>query len=93
MTTQTEAVGSLTGFDEIAIDKHFGFDLYQAYESKPLMATRALVFCDLRHGGVPDKDAHQQAMSMRQSELMEYFEPEPEDVLPEEPDSEPGKGG
>ena len=94
MSTLSEAMNAVTGFDEIAVDKHFGLDLYaQAQiEGKPVLIQRAVVFVDLRHQGVADRDAYRRAMEMPVSELGGYFEPEPENELPDDPDSEPGKG-
>lgn len=92
MTTVSEAMNSVTGFDELAVEKHFGFDLYQIADEKPLMSVRSMIFVDLRHQGVADKEAHEKALSMTLGEVEAYFEDEPEDAMPDDPDSESGKG-
>lgn len=92
MTTITEAMGAVTGFDELAVEKHFGADLLDMAEHKPRMATRACVFINLRHNGATDRDAYQQVMEMTSGALEDYFEDDPEEVDEDEPETEAGKG-
>lgn len=92
MSTATEVMNSINGFDELAIEKFFGFDLYSQAEAKPVLAQRAAIFVDLRHGGETDRAAYDRAMGMTISDLSGYFDEEPDEVLPDEPDTEPGKG-
>ena len=86
--TVTEVAESLTGFDEIAIEKSFGAALD---ELKPTMAGRALVFVVERRAGKDDGAAKNAAMSMPIGEVNAYFAEEPDDVIPDEPDSDSGK--
>jgi hypothetical protein len=77
--TVTEMVESLTGFDEIAIAKHFdGLDPYTDAQTKPILISRALVFVHLRRGNeqrarLSDIDAHTAAMTMPMGEVTTYF--------------------
>lgn len=90
--TAEEVTESITGFDEIAVDKHFGgFDLYTDAEAKPVVSLRALVFVHLRHNGMPDKDAHKTVMEMPLKAVHDYFEQDDE-ANPSDPDTESGKG-
>ncbi len=88
-TTMTEIAGSVTGFDEIAVEKHFGFDLFEATSASK--ATRALVFIQLRRDGLKDDEAYKAAMNKPTSTLDQFFAEEPEEVMPDEPDTDPGK--
>lgn len=87
--TVSEVAESLTGFDELAIEKSFGKSLD---ELKPTMVGRALVFVVERRAGKTDPEAKSAAMEMPMGQVNSYFLDEPDDVLPDEPDSEAGKG-
>ena len=88
--TAEDLFKSLNGFDEIAVSRAFGEDL-SVLRTKPFTFVRALVFVDLRRGGAKDGDAHKQAMTLTMGELEDYFAQD-EEVLPEEPTTERGKG-
>lgn len=94
-TTFEEMSGSLTGFDEIAIEKHFdGFDIYADGERKGVRAMRALVFVHQTREGKPPKDAKDYAMGLGLNDVSAYFTEDPAAVLDDEdePVSESGKG-
>lgn len=86
-----ELFESLTGFDEIAINKAFNLELGQIQE-KPFMFMRALVFVNERRGGANDLTAHATAMNMPMSALTDYFAEVEDDLDPDDPDTESGKG-
>lgn len=89
--TAEEMAESLTGFDEIAIEKHFDIDIYMDSEQKGVKALRALVFVDLTRQGLTAPDAKQKAMEMSLRDANTYFAEAPDEPMPEEPTSEPGK--
>lgn len=93
--TAEEVTESVTGFDEIAVEKHFhGLDLYMDGEAKPVKLLRALIFVHLRHtAGEHGKDAAtaEAAMSMTLRDVQDYFKPDTE-ANPADPDTESGKG-
>lgn len=89
--TWEEVAESLTGFDEIAVTKHFGVDVYMDSETKPVLIQRALVFILKRRDGLTDTDAYQAAMSMPLSEVSDYCAKAEDDVMADDPDSAPGK--
>ena len=88
--TAEDLFKSLNGFDEIAITRAFGEDL-SVLRAKPFTFVRALVFVDLKRGGATDGEAHKQAMSLTMADLESYFASD-EEVMPEDPSTERGKG-
>jgi hypothetical protein len=96
-STQTadEMFFSLNGFDELAIAKHFGVQLHELHPSaggSPFMYLRALAFIDRRRNGVADRDAFKQAMELGANAAQEYFAEPADDLDPDDPDTEAGKG-
>lgn len=93
--TAEEVTESITGFDEIAVEKHFdGLDLYMDGERKPIKMLRALIFVHLRHtAGEHGKDTAtaEAAMAMPLSDVQAYFKPDTE-ANPADPDTDSGKG-
>lgn len=85
-----EVMGSLTGFDEIAIEKHMNIDVYTDGERKPIVLMRALVFVLLRRDGQSDTDAKQTVQGMSVKAVQELFEDDDE-ANPEDPDTDSGK--
>lgn len=65
-----EMVGSLTGFDEIAIEQKFKGELNNL---GPTMTMRALVFVQERRAGADDKAAYGEAMRMTLSAINDRF--------------------
>lgn len=89
--TMEEYSETITGFEEIAIAKHFGEDWSTLPESKPTMFMRALIFTDLVREGDDPKTAKRRALEMTLKAANEYYaEPEDEPV-PDDPITESGK--
>lgn len=72
----SEALMSLTGFDEIAIAARFGASI-SALRDDPIAAGRALAFVHYRRAGQNDVDAHNAALSLTLREVSEFHAPEP----------------
>lgn len=89
----TEFADTLTGFDEIAIEKCLGIDPYQDGERKPVMLMRALVFVDRRRQGDADAQAREFALNLRASDVTDYFAAEADEPMPDEPVSAEGNAG
>lgn len=96
--TLNEAMESVTGFDEIAIEKHMNYDIYTSddeelgiFRSKPVLMIRCLVFVMQRRAGQSDVEARQTAMGMSVKDVHEYFTADPEEVDPDAPESPEGK--
>ena len=91
--TASEMVQSLTGFEELAIEKHMGVDPYADGQRKPMAVMRALVFVLRKREGASDADARQAAMGMPMGQLRDLFEDEqPEELDPENPETPAGEG-
>lgn len=82
-----EVMGSLNGYDEIAVEQRFG-DLGQL---SGMRIVRALQFIRIRRGGRSDIDAHREAMLLTLGELKELFADETPEAAQESEDPE-GKG-
>lgn len=88
-----EAIQSCTGWDEIAVKKAFGSPLDHFSKSDRGMLGRALYFVMARREeGVSDQDAYRAAMDATTADLQAAFEDDPDDTMPEDPDSPAGKG-
>ena len=90
--TLDEMVESLTGFDELAIEKHFdGFDVYTQGETKSIRAMRALAFVQFRRDGEADRDALKSALGLSFKDLSSRFLPDEPEIDPDEPETPSGK--
>jgi len=96
--TLNEAMESINGFDEIAIEKHMGYDIYTSdeegsgvYREKPVLMIRCLIFVMQRRTGQTDVEARRAVMEMTVKDVHDYFADDPEDLDPDDPDSESGK--
>lgn len=94
--TLEDAFNSLTGFDEIAIEKRFGLSDYSTIEQRSTRWVRAMVFVLKRREGLNDLDAYKTAMDMTLGELNDQFAEDEDDETdrdfdPENPVSELGK--
>lgn len=91
--TAEEMFESLTGFDEMAISKHFGDEWQDLAQRKPVQFLRALAFIQYKRTGPGqnDRQARDQAMGLTVRQAQEFFEPDAEDFDPDNPDSESGK--
>jgi hypothetical protein len=96
--TFDEAIESLTGWDEIAIEKATGHTIESMTDEKTMRAlqlSRAVAAVLLgRDKGMPHGEAYREVMGWPQAQVQAMFaEPPKQDVIPDEPDSESGKGG
>ena len=86
---------SVNGFDEIAVEQSFGYDLWTEGEARPMKFVRALVFIHLRRPadrggqGLSDADAKARVLEMPAGEVDDYFADQDEDEPSGEGDSEP----
>lgn len=71
--TADEMIESLTGFEEIAIEKAFGAHLFALAEQNQTMMLRSLVFVDIKRGGANDKDAKAEAMGLTLKQVQGRF--------------------
>lgn len=91
--TAAEVMDTLTGYDEIAIEKAFGADIEALINAgKGLTYLRALVFALELHAGAKHDEAKRRALSLPGKALGERFR-EQEDDDPDLPGSETGKDG
>jgi hypothetical protein len=86
--TANELLEQLTGFDEQKIEARFGLEVLDLTGTKFL---RALVFGDSLHQNKTEDEAWQVAQSLTVKQVQNYFEDDPGDAMPDEPDSESGK--
>jgi hypothetical protein len=91
----SEVFDSLTGYDEIAIEKAAGSPVEVLQENRKVLLLRCLVAVDIMRESQPKVTyplAYKQAMEMTISEVNDYFDASDEnDIDPDDPDSEPGK--
>lgn len=88
--TVEEMTESLTGFEEIAIKTHFGFDIGSPDGTSGTTFLRGLIFAHLARAGQNAKDAKAGAMGLTIKAAADYFADDDE-VTPDEPATEPGK--
>lgn len=96
MTTPSELLDSLTGFEELAIEKATGRmleDLIRQDRDIQLLRVANAVQFTRDDPKLKFSDAYKRAMELPQKSLRDAFESEPDDALPDEPDSEVGKDG
>lgn len=73
--TPTEFFGTLTGFDEIGIEKEFGQGVVELLQSKRMTWLRALVFVDMKRRKT-DPDPKGRVLAMTVDDVTGYFLPE-----------------
>jgi hypothetical protein len=88
--TAEEFAETLTGFEEIAIEKHMGLDVYTESKKKPVLAMRAMVFVDQTRQGLDAAAAKDAALGMTVKDVQSYFN-EDDEVTPDTPETESGK--
>lgn len=78
--TVQEAYDSTTGYDEMAVETHFGIDVHADSERKPGKWMRALVFVHMRHTEDAGKDSERAktVMGMTTKTVNNYFAGDPE---------------
>ena len=89
--TIEEVTESLTGFDEIAIEKHFHIDWMKIAEEKPTFLPRCLLFVLRRREGMNDPDAYNAVMGMSLKDTNDVFVDDAE-LDPDDPETPSGKG-
>lgn len=90
----TEVMETLTGYDELAIEKAFGAEIEALIDrGSGLRYLRALAFVQELHKGAKHDEAKRTAMELTSKALGERFrEPDPDDD-PDLPGSAAGKAG
>lgn len=89
-----ELAESLNGWEELAVQKTFGFSI-DTFEDHGTLGIRALAFVEFKREGQKDTAAHKSAMDLRLRELIERY-PEMNEDKPADPmagleDDGPGK--
>lgn len=89
-----EAIEGLTGYEEQAIENHFGTDVISLLDISATKACRAIIYAEATRTADHD-NAWKKAMSLTVKEVGDRFAPEePDTDLPgDEPTTEQGKGG
>lgn len=88
--TATEVLQSLTGYDEIAVEKAFGSPITTLANINRSTFGRALVFAIRLHAGDKHEPAKTYAMGLTIGEIDDHFADDDDDELP---GSESGKDG
>jgi hypothetical protein len=93
VTTASEVIETLTGYDELDIETVTGRTLEDlAASGRNLHLTRALAAILVsRSKGLKYDEAYNEVMGTSQKDLAVVFEDEPHDVMPDAPDSAAGK--
>lgn len=92
--TFDEVIDSLNGYDELAIASATGSSLDTLLQKAKLHAVRCVIAMDIARESEPKLKyglAYKQAMEMPMREVQDYFTGD-EEVTPDEPDTESGKG-
>lgn len=91
--TFDEALDSVTGFEEMAVRVATKKPLNAWLEQDPVYATRLLIaaLATRGEGAAAFRAEMDKVMALPLREVRTYFADEPEDVIPEEPDSDAGK--
>jgi len=87
--TASEVVQSLTGYEEIAIEKALGKPIEHLGTESGLL--RALAYVTEKRGGSSESDAKRRALSLTRKELETYFSDDEDEVMPDEPVTDSGK--
>lgn len=81
-TTLEDLAESLNGFDEIAVQKAFGFNI-DDFENQGTLGIRALVFVEFRREGEKDPAAYKRAMDLTMRDLIDRYPEMAEDDVPD----------
>lgn len=87
----SEAVESLTGYDEQAIEKHYGGEISTLMGTKPTMGIRSLIFIQKTREGLNAVDAKKVSMELSMKDAMTFFAENEDEPMPEDPVTEEGK--
>lgn len=63
---------SLNGWEEIAVQKMFGFSI-DSFEDQGTLGIRALVFVEFKREGMKDPQAHKAALDLTMRELIDRY--------------------
>lgn len=88
--TVVEFMNSLNGFDFISIKSRFGVTVDQLQDDG-LQFLYALVYVAKRREGLGENEAYIEAMNLPLSGVQDYFAPEPDEIFPNDPETEAGK--
>lgn len=86
-----EYLGTLNGFDEIAIQKAFGSKPFELSDNDAMGLLRSLYFTAKRREGLDDKAAKQAAFEATIAEVNDFF-PDDDETNEDDPITESGKG-
>lgn len=89
--TVDEMLDTLTGFEEDAIAKAFGSNIFDLAERNAVHYLRALAFVHHIRSGQADGEAKKAAMSLTIKGAQEFFTKGPVEPTPEDPITEAGK--
>jgi hypothetical protein len=92
----SDMVGSLTGYEEVAIEERFGQPVGHLMRAALTKAGRALIFIDEQRKGAKAPAAYKAAMELRLEQVNERFfddDEDADDFDPDNPDTELGKDG
>lgn len=91
--TIEEMVESLTGYEELAVAKHFGDEVGKLLDSKPTMGLRSLIFAHVaRDEGMRPELAKKTAMDLTVKAVSTYFRDDTDDEIdPVDLETESGK--
>lgn len=90
--TAEEFFESLSGYDEIAVTKHFGRTVVALSREDEMAFARALVFVAKRREGLTDSEAYNAALGATVREVSQFFA-EDNEPMPSDPITESGKDG
>lgn len=88
--TVEDFAGSLTGWDEIGIEKAFGED-FLTLRKRGTTMVRALVFVDFKRQGQTHDQAYKSAMDVTMDGLEHYFAEDEPELDPSDPETDQGK--
>lgn len=77
-----ELAESLNGWEELAVQKMFGFSI-DKFEEHGTLGIRALAYVEIKREGTNDKVAHQAAMDLTLRQLVERYPEMDEDNVPD----------
>lgn len=90
----SDTLNSLTGYEEVEIEEHFGEPISFLVRASYTKAGRALIYAAERRAGAKPAAAFKTAMSLRLIDVNDRFKTDDEDAEdfdPESPDTEQGK--
>lgn len=77
-----ELAESLNGWEELAVQKQFGFSI-DDFENQGTLGIRALSFVEFKRDGAKDPAAYKSAMDLTMRELIDRYPEMDEDTVPD----------